>query len=138
MICRDPDIVNWAVNHPDVRPFVGPGGELDLTEAVSRPENWFLMGQFGGFGLIWTAPGAHEVHTFVTKGGRGKWARDKAVETIAYAKAGGDRMLWTKIPDDQPNVRAFAQEMGMEPAGFEIETFGKPYAVYKMEFVTCQ
>lgn len=132
-VCRDAGFVNWIVNHPDVRPFIGPGGELDLSEAVARPENVFLMGEHGGFGLIWSAPAVHEVHTFVIGAGRGRWARQAARETIDHASRRGDQMLWTKIPEDQPNVRAFAEEMGMSPTGERIDTFGKPYGVYKME-----
>lgn len=135
--CLDPGRVNAIVNHDEVRPFVGPGGYLDLSEAIARPENWFLIGEHGGFGLIWSAPGSHEVHTFILKSGRGRWARDAARHTIEYAGANGDAMLWTKIPDDQPNVAMFATCMGMKDAGFAIETFEKPYRIYKMEVGPC-
>ena len=96
------------------------------------------MGEFGGFGLIWSAPGVHEVHTFITKAGRGEKARIMAQAVIDYAAMQGDNMLWTKIPGDQPNVEAFAVGMGMAPCGFAVETFGKSYAVYKMELASCQ
>jgi hypothetical protein len=45
---HDVDRINAAVNHPDVRPFVGPGEDmLDLAPLVARAENWFLMGEHG-------------------------------------------------------------------------------------------
>ena len=141
MIVRtfDPELVNSVVNAPEVRPFVGPGADfLDLSDHVSKPENLFLMGEHGGFALVWSAPEAYEVHTFILNGGRGKWARNAAQEAMNYMAEQGASLLWTKIPDDQPNVAAFAAAMGMKPTGQIIETFGKPYAVYKMGAGTCQ
>ena len=137
-LCRAPLIVNEVVNHPDVRPFIGPGGEIDLSEAVSRPENWFLMGEHGGFALIWSAPNVHEVHTFIKRSGRGVWARAAAQSMIDYAADHGDLMLWTKISEDQPHVKGFATAMGMKPCGFSVETFEKPYFIYSMELAPCQ
>lgn len=134
----DAGFVNAVVNSPDVRPFVGPGGELDLSEAVAKPENWFLMGEHGGFLLAWSAPGVHEVHTFILKSGRGDWACDAALATIRFATENGATMLWTKIPADQPNVSAFAYKMGMRETGQFVETFNKPYAVSSMELRRCQ
>lgn len=134
--CSDHHAVDAVVNHPDVRPFVGiggPQGYLDHSSPVARPENWFLLGEHGGFGLIWTAPGVHEVHTFILKTGRGEWARAAARETINYARTSGDRMLWTRIHPAQVNVVAFATEMGMRPSGMTLETFGVPYLVFHME-----
>lgn len=137
-LCTDASRVNAIVNHDDVRPYIGPGGEIDLSEAVARPENWFLMGEYGGFALIWSAPGVHEVHTFILEGGRGRWARQAAKEGIDFARDRGDQMLWTKIPEGQPRVAIFAAAMGMSDTGEAIETFGRPYHVYKMELEPCQ
>lgn len=94
--------------------------------------NLFPMGEHGGFALIWTAPFTREVHTFVLKEGRGVWAREAAQAGIEIARQHGTCILWTRIPDDLPNVRAFAKGMGMKPTGETIETFGKAYAVYMM------
>ena len=131
--CLSPEIVNAVVNHADVRPFVGPGGVLDMTQAVEADENWFLMGEHGGFALIWSAPHVYEVHTFIKAGGRGQWAKDAAAQGIDYARCNGARLLWTKIAPAMANVAAFAESMGMRPAGITVQTFGEPYAVYKME-----
>lgn len=134
--CFDPDTVNTVVNHPDVRPFVGiggPDGYLDHSAPILRPENWFLLGEHGGFALTFSAPGVHEVHTFILKSGRGAWAMQAAQEMIAYARDHGDCMLWTRIHPSQAHVATFAVRNGMTPAGMVLETFGQPYDVYKME-----
>lgn len=137
---RDVAFINAVINDPTVRPFVGPMelGELDLSDAVSRPEHLCLMGVHGGFLLAWSAPGVREVHTFILPAGRGAWAKQARAEMIAHCKASGDTMLWTKIPLDQPHVKRFAVDGGMRATGQMIETFGVPYAVYKMELAECQ
>lgn len=137
-LCHDAVTVNEVVNHPEVRPFVGPGGDLDLSAAVAAPENWFLMGEHGGFGLIWSAPGVYEVHTFIKKAGRGVWAKQAAKDGIAFAFDHGAKMLWTKVPEGRENVALYAMAMGMKPAGMSVETFGEPHRIYKMEAQPCQ
>jgi len=131
----DADRINLVVNDPAVRPFVGAvdAGDLDLTEAVERPEHWFLMGEHGGFGLIWTAPNVHEVHTFILPSGRGKWAVKAAEAMIDFARKNGDTMLWTKIPPKLKHVGSYARLMGMKTTDMVVETFGEPYEIYKME-----
>lgn len=129
----DAAFVNAVVNDPSVRPSIGGEGYVDLTNAVARPEHWFLMGPHGGFALTWSAPGVREVHTFILPEGRGKLARQAAAETIEYARSRGTRMLWTKIPPALPHVAGFASAMGMASTGEIIETFGEPYAVMSME-----
>lgn len=126
--------VNAVINDPSVRPFVGDPdlGELDVSDAVGCEQNLALMGKHGGFFLTWSCPRIYEVHTFITKGGRGEWARKAAAETIAYAKRCGADRLWTKISPDQFNVSAFATEMGMRHTLLTIQTLGKPYGVYEM------
>jgi hypothetical protein len=132
---RDVAFINAVVNDPSVRPFVGPEylGELDLSEAVARPENLCLMGIHGGFLLAWSAPGVREVHTFVLPAGRGAWARQARAEMVAYCRADGNAMLWTKIPPDQPHVERYAVEGGMRRTGQIVTTFGVPYMIYKMD-----
>ena len=133
--CFDTDFINRVVNHPDVRPFVGDPdfGELDLSELVNRPEHWFLMGEHGGFLLMWSAPDVREVHTFVLPEGRGPWAADIRAKSIEYAKAHGTKMLWTKIAPEHKHVERFARQGGMQLTDEVIETFGKPYRIYRME-----
>lgn len=129
--------INAVVNHPEVRPHVGAPeiGELDLTELVARPEHWFLMGDHGGFMLSWSAPGVREVHTFVLPEGRGKWAEDARAAMLDYARDNGTQMLWTKIAEGDRHVIRYARQGGMQFTGDVLETFGKPYRIYRMELV---
>lgn len=136
---HDAAAVNWLVNHPDVRPFVGPAemGELDLSAAVEAPENWFLLGEYGGFALTWSAPRVYEVHTFILKPGRGKWGNAIRAEGIRFAKDRGAKILWTRIPPRSPHVERFARQGGMQPSGEVIKTLGIPYRIFSMEIKSC-
>lgn len=133
--CYDAAQVNAVVNHPDVRPHIGAPefGDLDMTEAVARPEHWFLMGEHGGFMFSWSAPGVREVHTFVLPSGRGQWSKAARQCAIDYAKEHGVKMLWTKIKAEDHNVIHYAQQGGMQFTGDVIETLGVPYRIYRME-----
>lgn len=130
---RDADFINSVVNDPDVRPFVGGEGELDLSPLMANSHNVFLMGDHGGFALIWTAPRTFEVHTFILKAGRGHWARAAVNAMVRYMREHGAKRLWTQINATQPNVIAYAVEAGMCPTGEELQTFGERHIVFEME-----
>lgn len=116
-----------------MRPFVGfaDAGELDISPLI-KPENMFPFGEHGGFALIWTAPHAAEVHTFILPEGRGRWARVAAANGIEMARDRGFVRLWTKIAHQAPHVRHYAADMGMEPTGECCEEGGLTYTIYEM------
>ena len=128
--------INEVINHPEVRPFVGPVsyGEVDAAPLVENSDNWFLMGAHGGFGLIQTSPTVHEIHTFILPDGRGAWARDAAQALLDFARKNGDSMVWTKVPSDQKNVEVYTRRAGLRATGEKTEVFGKPYKIFKLEF----
>jgi len=115
----DADRLNYLVNHPDIRPFVGGDitQSIDLTSAVANEANIFLNGEHGAFCCSWTAPNTYEVHTLILPAGRGKWA-------YSFARAGRDEMvrrqalhLWTCVHPEAANVRFFTLRAGFRPAG---------------------
>ncbi len=115
----DAERVNYLINHPSVRPFVGGDGEsfIDLTAAVADKQNIFVDGEHGGFAFTWSAPCVYEVHTFVLPEGRGQWAADAAMTARAFMQNNGGRHLWTRVQPDAANVRKFTLKAGFEPAG---------------------
>lgn len=133
--CYDVGLVNRIVNDPSVRPHVGAPelGDIDLAPVMERPEHWFLIGEHGGFLLSWSAPGVYEVHTFILPEGRGRWGAEARTEMLRYARQHGADRLWTKIAEDARHVERFARQGGMQPTGEVVETFGKPYRIYRME-----
>jgi hypothetical protein len=139
--CRDVSRLNAVVNDPSVRPFIGApeAGVLDMAPLLDDPKNLFPFGEHGGFALVWTAPHAFEVHTFILPSGRGFWARLAAYAGIEMAKAKGARLLWTQVPvSGFPHIKAYAHRMGMTETGETNSVFGHKYSVLSMDIHPCQ
>jgi hypothetical protein len=135
----DVERINAVANHPEVRPFIGAPelGELDFADAVENDKNWFLMGEHGGYVLVWSAPNVHEVHVCILPEGRGKWAAQARQATIDYAVDNGVEMLWARVAPTDRSVALYARRGGMQPTGEMIYTLGSAYDLYKMELPKC-
>lgn len=130
-----PVLVNALANDPSIRPHIGgdPKLPLDLAEAVQCERNVCLMGEHGGFLLIWTGPHCYEVHTLIRPEGRGAWALD-AAKTGANIMfdAFGAKHLWTRVLITSRKVRAFTIAAGMKPCGQEVFDLGTGPEVYNL------
>lgn len=138
----DAEIINALVNHPAIRPHVGgdPSVPIDLTAAVGNTDNYFLLGDHGGFACSWTAPKTYEIHTFVRPEGRGKWAYQLARAGRDYMEAIGATHLWTRVHPDAENVKRFTLAAGFKPAGSHTVDFGIGPQIYDLYDwrTTCQ
>ena len=112
----DAEIVNGFANHPDIRPDIGGVGRLDLTSAVQEP-NVFLFGEHGGFCLSWSAPETYEVHTMITREGRGRWAIEAARSAIEQMIERGARQMWTRVHPEARHTAMFTRIMGFREWG---------------------
>lgn len=127
--------INALVNHPEMRPHIGgdPKLPVDLTDAIDNDRNVFLMGEYGGFCLIWCAPFCYEVHTLIRPEGRGKWAIEAAREGIRYmVEQYAARQIWTRVAPEQRNVRAFTLAAGMKPCGQDVFDIGTGPTIYNI------
>lgn len=120
---RDADLINRYANHPEIRPYIGGVGELDLSNATFDP-HFALFGEHGGFVLTWTAPETYEVHTLIAPEGRGQWAFDFAKKSIAYMVGKGATHLWTRIHPQHRHTALFTRKMGFRPCGAVLTDFG--------------
>lgn len=134
MRTTDAERINFLVNHPAIRPFIGGDGssEIDLSAAVADPANIFVDGKHGGFAFTWSAPGVYEVHTFVLPDGRGAWAASFAREARNYMQNSGARHLWTRVHPDAINVREYTLRAGFEPAGTHTIDLGTGPVAYDL------
>lgn len=119
---KDAGLINGYANHPEIRPYIGGEGELDLSAAVHDP-HVALFGEYGGFVLSWTAPGTYEVHTLILPEGRGQWAFEFAKEAIAHMVGLGASHLWTRIKPDHRHTALFTRKMGFKPCGQVMTSF---------------
>ena len=128
--CTDADLIDYYVNHPDIRPFIGGHGPLNVA----------LIGDHGGFLLSWTAPGTYEIHTVITPEGRGEWAFEWAARSIEYMESIGADHLWTRIHPDHRHTAIFTRKMGLKPCGEVLTDAGDgptPYKLYNRR-IPCQ
>jgi hypothetical protein len=134
--CFDAERLNALVNHPDIRPHVGgdPDFPIDLTGALVG-RNVFLLGEYGGFGLTWCAPGVYEVHTFILPQGRGAWALAAVRTGLAIMQAAYSAShIWTRVKPDAKAVRMFTRAAGFAHVGreeFDIGVGPEPFEIYE-------
>lgn len=115
--------INTILNDPAVRPWVADAAEgvIDLTKAVADERNYCLVGEHGACMLFFFGAGLYEVHTQITRAGRGEWAK-------AFVCAARDYMF-TRTPGVEGVTRVPRGHIGARAlsliAGFELE-FTRP------------
>lgn len=116
MITRtlDGTFLTSVANHPDVRPYIGPGDEaLDLTQIISNPSNIALEAEGGGWVLVNLLPGVYELHTLFLPEARGKAYFRAAREALRWLFTTTDCLeVLTRCPDDNPGARMAASMVG--------------------------
>ncbi len=105
----DAAFLNSVANHPEVHPWLGAAGEIDLSPFVSDPKHFALVNDGGGFLLINHEPGVYEVHS--------QFLPSHRRETIKAMRDGFDYMfvntdchtVLTQVPDSNPAAAALAK-----------------------------
>jgi hypothetical protein len=106
----DPRFLTWVANEPDVRPWIGGEGPIDLAPLISDPRNFALRAETGGWVFVRHEPGTYELHTLFT--GRGDAPRRlKAwAEAIRYMFVATDaREIVTRVPRHNKAARYAAR-----------------------------
>lgn len=97
--------INSIVNHPEVRPWLGGTGALDLTPLVADPRNVLLMGEGGGVLFQWLEPGLYEAHTQFLPEARGAGSVQNVRDALRWMFTRTDAVeIVTKVP--APNKAA--------------------------------
>lgn len=95
----DATFLNTVANHPDVRPWLGGVGVLDLTASVTDPRNIAAVSEHGGFVAIEQGVGRYEVHSlFLPAAGRGEAVRAMRAAVDYFFTATDGVELVTKVP----------------------------------------
>lgn len=111
----DAKIINDLANHPEVRPFLGGSGFLDLTSFVENIKNFCLMSDTkdGAYLLINKDNGIYEVHTLSYPGARGKIMFKLMHQARAFMFIITDCVeLNTYVPDGLSNVNSWTINAG--------------------------
>jgi hypothetical protein len=103
--------LNAVANHPDVRPWIGGTGELDLTAIVADPANFALEAEHGGWVFVRHEAGTYELHTLFLPQGRGRACLRAWREAERFMFAATDaREIVTRVPANNAGA-AFAARL---------------------------
>ena len=130
------------VNHPTVRPTIGPGEEdFDPTELISDDKNILLFDDGGGQLFHWRGPGIYEAHSFYIV--RGREALDLGREAIRrmFEEYGAEK-LWRAPPVENRPARWFNRQLGFKSLGIvQMPEYYSPSGrceLFEMRGPTCQ
>lgn len=115
----DAAFLTEVANDPQVRPFLGGDGPLDIGQVARDPANVLLVATgrdgepVGGWVLHPILPAVYELHTMFLPAGRGKLFFAAAAEMFRFMFAETDALeIVTKCPDDNPGARMAASTVG--------------------------
>ncbi len=111
----DAAFLNSVCNHPEVHPWLGVGGEIDVSAVVGNPANFALVNEGGGFILGCHEPGIYEVHS--------QFLPSHRRQTVKAMREGFDYMftrtdchtVLTQVPDNNPAAAALAKFAHFRP-----------------------
>lgn len=109
--------INEIANDPNVRPWLGGEGDLDLTNVVADPANIsFLSNENNGAYVCHkVGDGVYEVHSLFLPSGRGGYAVDCMREGLRYMFCATDCVeLRTKIPDNNEMAKGIGRIAGFQ------------------------
>ena len=105
----DPAFLTTIANDPNVRPWLGGEGPLDLSAEIKNPANFAFVVDGGGFVLIRHEPGIYEAHSLFlpeARSGAAKAMRDG----LSYMFTRTDCVkIVTQVPDDNAPAAALAR-----------------------------
>lgn len=119
----DAAFLNRVANDPDVRPWIGGDGLLDLTGIISDANNFALQADHGGWVFVRHDAGTYELHTLFTPAGRGAACLSAWKEAVHYMFVATDaREIVTRVPENNRGADFAARRCGFR------ERFARPNA----------
>jgi len=120
----DASYVSAIINHPTVRPTVGPGDDdVDLTDLIADQNNIILFDEGGGQLFHWKGPGIYEAHSFYLVRGRAALRRGREAIRLMFEEYGAEK-LWRAPPIENRAARWFNRQLGFQSLGIVQMTEG--------------
>jgi hypothetical protein len=111
----DPTFLNKVANDPNVHPWLGHEGQIDLAPVAANLDNYLLVDDHGGWVVCKISEGVYEVHTLFLKEGRGPRLVDLIAEGMDYMFTRTDcHTLLTQLPDNNEPARVLATTVGFK------------------------
>lgn len=109
----DAAFFNRICNLPEVRPFLGGEGEIDVSKVIADDRNFALRTEHGGFILLNQGAGFYSVHTQFAAEGRGQHAIAAMRDGLDFMFTRTDCMrIFSHCPDSNPAALALALKGG--------------------------
>jgi hypothetical protein len=106
MRTMDAAFFNAVCNHPDVRPWLGGEGEVDVSSIVTDPQHYALRFSGGGFILHAGPAASFEVHSqFTPEGRRSSFEAMRAGMDYMFTRT-NCLQITTFLPDNNPQAKA--------------------------------
>lgn len=103
-----------VANHPEVRPWLGGKGALDLRQLIASPDNIALQCETGGIVFDRIAEMTVEAHSMFLPEGRGEIAANFLKEALRYIFTATDCFeVLTRVPDGNKAADGFARMAGV-------------------------
>jgi len=126
----DAPFLNFVANHPEVRPWIGGEGPLDLGPVLSDAGNVALTFDAGGWVFVRHEAGVYELHTLILPEGRGRRAREAWREAERYIFARTDaREIVTRVPANNRGADLAARMCGFRERFRRQRAFRTPEGV---------
>ena len=110
------DLLNSVANHPEVHPWLGAEGEIDLTEVIGNPANFALCTEGGGFLCVNLGSGVYDVHSLFHPDHRKGRTLPFMQACMAYMFTRTDcTELVTKLPEGNTLAASLASVGGFTP-----------------------
>jgi hypothetical protein len=124
----DAAFLNTVANHPDVHPWIGAVGEVDLSAAILNPANVALVNNGGGFFLMCHEPGIYEVHSqFLPEARGGSITAMRDGFDYLFTRTDCHTVL-TQVPDINRAAAALAKHARFRPMFRRADTMRGPTA----------
>lgn len=128
---------NAVVNHPEIRPWMGGSGEIDLTEVIADPANIALQTEHGGY-ILARHPymhGVYEAHSQFLPEGRGEEATKARDEGFRWLFTHTDCIeVITRVPSFNRAALAYTKQSGFLPSFVQDGSFNHEGQLHDTHF----
>lgn len=110
----DATFLNTVANHPEVRPWLGGEGAIDLSETINNADNFALICGHGGFVLRSLGGGVYEVHSqFLPDSGTAAIRAMRAALRWMFTRTDAVQIV-SQVPDNNDAAKGFARAGGLK------------------------
>ncbi|MFC0304392.1 hypothetical protein ACFSTI_29280 [Rhizorhabdus histidinilytica] len=130
-------MLNRIANHPEVKPYFGPGGvEVYFDELAALPNDYALLcnGEDAGAIFEWSGPGIWQMHYLSLPSCRGRRCIAEFRRMIDWMfEQEGARTIWGQTPIANKAARWLNRQLGGTSYGIREHHISGPCELFKVE-----